>query len=467
MFFKERIESKISIDSEQSLNTTSKILNARDAYKKAAFIFKGVFNIATMVSDFDLKLAFYGNKIKRTADNLNNMFSEVAASSEEISTSTTQIVNTNSELNHIITHISKDAETLQENTEQSNTILSNIKTENKEMIIFSKDMDESVSDLLTVINKINDVVKDINKISDQTKILSLNASIEAARAGVAGKGFAVVAGEIRTLSETTKGLTSKIDTLLLEMNNASNKSKLSVKKTSASIDRVSGSIENVSNVMSENSNAIGNIAKRITEAADMSNEINDSLQESSSALESVSSDMQSLLDSAEELKEVSSSVNSISELIGNIDVTVQDLAVASGKMVSSKMCGLTNEDFIETVENAIKAHKNWVLTVKTMVKDMKVLPLQTNEHKCGFGHFYYSVHPTSKKLIGLWEDVESIHHSLHKSGDTIINSIKKNDIHLAQRTVLKAEELSGTIINKFEEMIKIAKEMTLIDELVF
>ncbi|WP_027398392.1 methyl-accepting chemotaxis protein [Anaerovorax odorimutans] len=463
----EKQKNQPKISSDKRLNTNSKIKMARDANKKAAHIFKGVFNIATMISDFDLRLSFFSGKIKDSSDNLSNMFSKVAYSSEEISISTNQIVNSNSELSDTIGRISEDAEILNENTEKSNEILKSIKSENTEMMVFSNDMDESIRDLLIVIHKINEAVKGINKISDQTKLLSLNASIEAAKAGVYGKGFGVVADEIRTLSDTTKKLTVNIDELLIEMNNASNKSKSSVEKTIGSIGKISGSIESVSDVMAISAGATGSITSRISEAAETSKVINESLQESSTALESVNEDIQNLSRSAEELKRISDSINGISISIANIEENVNGLAIASGEMVNSKLCGLSNEDFVETIENAIKAHNMWLMNVKNMAKDMAITPIQTDEHKCGFGHFYYAVKPSSEKLSQLWESVEELHHALHKTGDQVIRYIREKNSERARASAAEAEKLSSAIIDKFSRMIKIAKEMTASDEFVF
>ena len=335
------------------------------------------------------------------------------------------------------------------------------------MMGFSKDMDQSVGDLLVVIHKINEAVKGINDISDKTKLLSLNASIEAARAGAAGKSFAVVAEEVRMLSETTKKLTLNIDALLAEMNGASNRSKSSVEKTIDAISRVSGSIENVSGVMAASTEATAHITDRISEAAQTSRRISDSLQESSSALESVNNDIQNLSKSAEDLKRISDNINDISVSVGKIETKINDMAVASGEMVNSRLCGLSNEDFIETVENAIKAHAAWVVNVKKMTRDMSVIPIQTDEHKCGFGHFYYAVKPSSEKLTGLWESVEALHHDLHKLGDVVIAAVKAQDSGRARAKVAEAEKLSGAIIETFQQMIKIAKEMSALNELVF
>jgi methyl-accepting chemotaxis protein len=77
-------------------------------------------------------------------------------------------------------------------------------------------LDAHMVDLKTVSGHIGDIAGDIGEISEQIRILSFNASIEAARAGNAGSGFRIIAGEIKRLSSDTENRLAEIRKMLSE-----------------------------------------------------------------------------------------------------------------------------------------------------------------------------------------------------------------------------------------------------------
>ncbi len=116
---------------------------------------------------------------------------------------------------------------------------------------FINDMDISMKEINSTSGEMSNILNIINDISDKINLLSLNASIEAARAGDAGRGFAVVAQEISKLADQTSASVKDIDRL--------------IKKSESEVDKgmtnVTGTIEAISVIMS----GVTDIKKMITE----------------------------------------------------------------------------------------------------------------------------------------------------------------------------------------------------------
>jgi methyl-accepting chemotaxis protein len=95
----------------------------------------------------------------------------------------------------------------------------------------------SVLELSDRAQRIGESVDSVNGIADQSKLLALNASIEAAKAGEYGHGFAVVAEEVRALAERSQAATREISSILKEIQKATNAAVMTTEDGSKSVAR--------------------------------------------------------------------------------------------------------------------------------------------------------------------------------------------------------------------------------------
>jgi methyl-accepting chemotaxis protein len=153
-----------------------------------------------------------------------------------------------------------------------------------------------------VSNEIKDIIGEIEDIASQTNLLSLNASIEAARAGDAGKGFAVVADQIGKLASDSAESAVRTRDLIQKALDEVEKGNETMVKTSETLQQVVEGIEFLSNVTkdaSESSYAQVNTMEEVEKGIE---QISTVVESNSSAAEETSSTGEELASQAASLK---------------------------------------------------------------------------------------------------------------------------------------------------------------------
>lgn len=200
--------------------------------------------------------------------------------------------------------------TLNANTERVNSIAEQSKS--------------GVDELLKHVGAVQEVVEIITEVAEQTGLLSLNANIEAAKAGAYGSGFSIVAEEIRKLSDSTSESVKKINNLLItlqektmtvaeeiqEMNVAFGEQKQEINVTNGNMKDLTAAM----NAMRERLDLVAYSAK---EVADSNNTVSNEVKNVASISEEISATIESVSDACRRVFESSNETLTIAEEVEN------------------------------------------------------------------------------------------------------------------------------------------------------
>ncbi|NHZ95918.1 methyl-accepting chemotaxis protein [Massilia sp. CCM 8734] len=168
---------------------------------------------------------------------------EILSTTKEISANTTQLLKTMEDATAVADYTTNATADAQQNLKRMDSTM-------QHMVSATDSINAKLAALSEKASNINSVLTTITKVADQTNILSLNAAIEAEKAGDAGRGFSVVATEIRRLADQTSVSTWDIEQMLKEMQSAVSASVMGMDKFSEEIRRSVGEVRQVGEQLS-------------------------------------------------------------------------------------------------------------------------------------------------------------------------------------------------------------------------
>jgi methyl-accepting chemotaxis protein WspA len=190
-------------------------------------------------------------QIAASAKEQQSTTTEIAATTAEIGATSKQISATSKELDKTMNEVGEVAQDTAELAGSGQTGIARMEDTMRKIMEASG----AITGKLAVLNEktanINTVVTTITKVADQTNLLSLNAAIEAEKAGEYGLGFAVVAMEIRRLADQTAVATYDIEKMVKEMQSAVTAGVMGMDKFSEEVRRGVEEIRQVSGLLAQ------------------------------------------------------------------------------------------------------------------------------------------------------------------------------------------------------------------------
>lgn len=263
------------------------------------------------------------NEISKAVEDVAEGSTGMAASISKINENLLEMSNETKDINASVDEIKNQTVAVQDSSKIMNDKIKSMQDSSHKMDEGISAISKCIETVNTTVDKVSNIVSVIEEISSETNLLSLNASIEAARAGDAGKGFAVVAQEIRVLSDNTN---TELENIKQIISSLVEECRYCVQASGTIVEDNAKQKEEIKAVLDE----FGSLDEQIQKTAEKADEIeelvtamielNDDITKSSNSLTDVSAANAAATEEMNaNIEELNAMMHGVSEMAGHMN----------------------------------------------------------------------------------------------------------------------------------------------------
>ncbi len=263
------------------------------------------------------------NEISKAVEDVAEGSTGMAASISNINENLLEMSNETKDINESVNEIRNQTTAVQDSSKIMNDKIKSMQDSSHKMDEGISAISKRIETVNTTVDKVSNIVSVIEEISSETNLLSLNASIEAARAGDAGKGFAVVAQEIRVLSDNTN---TELENIKQIISSLVEECRYCVQASGTIVEDNAKQKEEIKAVLDE----FGSLDEQIQKTAEKADEIeelvtamielNDDITKSSNSLTDVSAANAAATEEMNaNIEELNAMMNGVAEMAGHMN----------------------------------------------------------------------------------------------------------------------------------------------------
>ncbi len=307
---------RVQIESDDEIGTLGKLVNA---------VIQRIHDLIVRVRVSTIQLHSTSTEIAAAASEQNNTMQSFNASTSQIAAAVKEITATGQELVRTMDEVQGHASGAAQMANAGRVGLIGMEDSMHRLGDATNAISQKLGTIRDKASGINVVVTTITKVADQTNLLSINAAIEAEKAGEAGRGFLVVAREIRRLADQTAVATLDIDQMVRHMQSAVSSGVMEMDKFSDEVRQCGSKVVEISGQMAQ-------VIEQVQTVSERFHSVNEAMRQQSLGARQIDEAMQQLISGC---RQVTTTVRDFTAAATNLRESAQSLQQEIGRFTVS------------------------------------------------------------------------------------------------------------------------------------